>query len=196
VAASHPGPGALLADWRHLGGLPRSGRALVIGGEYPDLSSVFETTEVGGWDEIPESPRRFQLIVVWVPLESHHQIMALERVLDPSEGVVVLPAPSRRARSRLFSPLSLQARSARRLFRGSRLEVQAEYGALPDPWAPEYVFPLTRAAASFAIERFILSRRPSWQWVRTPIGLGPVVGVAMSVLPAGFILCRLRGGDS
>jgi hypothetical protein len=154
---------------------------------------VFETTEVDGCDEIPESHPGFQLIVVCVPLESRDQVMALERVLDPSEGVVVLPAPSRRAGPRLFSPLSVQARSARRRLRGSRLEAQAVYGALPDPWVPEYVFPLTRSSASFAIERFLLSRRPGWQWVHIPLGLGPVVGIAMSALPAGFILCRMRG---
>ena len=187
-------PGApLLADWRHLGVIPRSGRALVIGGEYPDLQSVFETTEVAGWDQIPRSPRAFQLIVVCLSVESRHSVALIERVLDRSGGVVVLCTPPRRAGGMPYRPIAVQARSARRLLRGTMLGTQAVYGTLPDPWAPEYVFPLTRAAAAFAIERFLLSRRPGWGWVRAILRVRPIVGLATSALPAGIILCRLRG---
>lgn len=193
VAVSRTEPGALLADWRHLGVLPRSGRALVIGGVYPDLQSVFEATEVPGWDEIPKPPQTFQLIIVAIRLESRDSVASIERVLDPSEGVVVVCTPHRRARTRLYRPMAFQARSARRLLRGTRLEAQAVYGALPDPWVPEYVFPFTRAAAAFAIERFLLSRRPAWGWIWATLRLGPIVGLAMSALPGGFIVCRLRG---
>jgi hypothetical protein len=192
VSRAEPGA-ALLADWRHLGVITKSGRALVIGGEYPDLKSVFETTEVAGWDEVPRSPRVFQLIVVCRRLESRDSVVLIERVLDRSEGVVVLCTPPRRAGSRRYRPMAVQARSVRRLLRGTRLEAQAVYGALPNPWAPEYVFPLTRAAAAFAIERFLLSRRPGWGWVRAILRVGPMVGFATSALPAGLILCRLRG---
>jgi hypothetical protein len=193
VAVSRTQPGAFLADWRHLGVLPRSGRALVIGGVYPDLQSVFEATEVPGWDEIPEPPQTFQLIIVAIRLESRDSVASIERVLDPSEGVVVICTPHRRARTGLYRPMAIQARSARRLLRGTRLEAQAVYGALPDAWVPEYVFPFTRAAAAFAIERFLLSRRPAWGWIRATLRWGPIVGLAMSALPGGFIVCRLRG---
>lgn len=192
VPRAEPGA-ALLADWRHLGVIARSGRALVIGGEYPDLQSVFETTEVAGWDEIPRSPREFQLIVVCLRVESRNSVALIERVLDHSEGVVVLCTPARRAGRWPYRPLAVQARSARRLLRGTRLEPQAVYGALPDPWVPEYVFPLSRAAAAFAIERFLLSRRPDWGWARAILRVGPLVDLATSALPAGLILCSLRG---
>ena len=194
MPATRAVPGAaLLADWRHLGVIARSGRALVIGGECPDLQSVFETVEVAGWDEIPRSSRTFQLIVVCLPLASRDSVALIERVLDRSEGVVVLCTPPRRPGSRPYRPMAVQARAARRLLRGTRLEAQAVYGALPNPWAPEYVFPLTRAAAAFAIERFLLSRRPGWGWVRAILRVGPMVGFATSALPAGLIFCRLRG---
>lgn len=194
MPVSRAAPGApLLADWRHLGVIPRSGRALVIGGEYPDLQSVFETTEVAGWDQIPRSPRAFQLIVVCLRLESRDSVALIESVLDRSGGVVVLCTPPRRAGRMPYRPIAVQARSARRLLRGTMLGAQAVYGALPDPWVPEYVFPLTRAAAAFAIERFLLSRRPGWGWVRAILRVRPFVGLAASVLPAGLILCRLHG---
>ncbi|HEX9864164.1 MAG TPA: hypothetical protein VGC03_04275 [Acidimicrobiia bacterium] len=193
MAVSHTEPGALLADWRHLGVLPRSGRVLVIGAGYPDLQSVFEVTEVSGWDEIPAPPQMFQLIIVAIRLESPDSVRSIERVLDPTEGVVVVSTPHRRARTRLYRPMAFQARSARRLLRGTRLEAQAVYGALPDPWVPEYVFPLSRAAAAFAVERFLLSRRPAWGWIRATLRWGPIVGLAMAALPGGFIVCRLRG---
>jgi hypothetical protein len=196
VAVSRTEPGALLADWRHLGVLPRSGRALVIGGVYPDLQSVFEVTEVPGWDEIPEPPQTFQLIIVAIRLETRDSVLSIERVLDASEGILVICTPHRWAKTRLYRPMAFQARSARRLLGGTRLETQAVYGALPDPWVPEYVFPFTRAAAAFAIERFLLSRRPGWGWIRATLRLGPIVGLAMSALPGGFVVCRLRGDGS
>jgi hypothetical protein len=196
VAASRTEPEALLADWRHLGVLPRSGRALVIGGVYPDLRSVFDTTEVPDWDQMPEPPESFQLIVVAIRLESRHLVASIECVLDPSEGVVVVCTPHRRPRTGLYTPMALQARSTRRHLRGTRLEAQTVYGALPNPWVPEYVFPFTRAAAAFAIERFLLSRRPAWAWIGATLRLRPIVGLAMWALPGGFIVCRLRGDGS
>jgi hypothetical protein len=195
VSRAEPGA-ALLADWRHLGVIPRSGRALVIGGEYPDLKSVYETTEVAGWDEIPRSPRAFQLVIVCLRLESRDSVALIERVLDRPKGVVVICTPPRRAGRTLYRPLAAQARSVRRLLRETGLELQTVYGALPDPWVPEYVFPLTRAAAAFAIERYLLSRRPGWGWVRATLRVGPIVRLAASVLPAGLILCRLRGDST
>ncbi|MGH8914873.1 MAG: hypothetical protein ACRDZM_10205, partial [Acidimicrobiia bacterium] len=117
-------------------------------------------------------------------------------VLDPSEGVMVICAPPKRAGTWLHKPFVLQARSARRLLQGSRLETQTVYGALPDPWVPEYVFPLTRAAGAFAIERFVLSRRPAWRWVGAALRIGPVLDLAMLALPGGLLLCRLRGDGS
>ena len=194
MAVSRAEPDAILADWRHLGVIPRSGRALVIGGHYPDLHTVFEVTEVAGWDEITQSPGGFQLIVLCRALESRDPVASIADVLDPSDGVMVVFVPRREGR-RVYRPLALAARSARRRLRGTGLEEQAVYGALPDPWVPEYVFPLTRAAAAFAIERFILSRRPAWGWIRAMLAVGPVVRLATSALPSGLILCRL-GGES
>jgi hypothetical protein len=192
VSDSSGNAGALLADWRHLGVIPRSGRALVIGGGYPDLKSVFAATEVPDWDEIPQSSEAFQLIIVCIGLESRAAIASIERLLDPSEGVVVLWTPPRRDGTNRYRPLAIQARSARRLLSGTNLEVLAVYGALPDLWAPEYVFPYTRAAAAFAFERFLLARRPSWRW-KAMLAVSPLVGLAMSALPRGFVVCRLRG---
>ncbi|MGH8915051.1 MAG: hypothetical protein ACRDZM_11125, partial [Acidimicrobiia bacterium] len=102
-------PSALLADWRHLGVIPRSGRALVIGGQYPDLRSVFEVTAVPSWDEIPESSGSFQLIILCRRLEPRDSIESIERILDPSQGVMVICAPPKRAGTWLHKPFVLQA---------------------------------------------------------------------------------------
>jgi hypothetical protein len=186
-------PGTLLADWRHLGVMPRSGRALVIGGVYPDLRSMFEVSEVASWHEIPDSSETFQLIIACRRLESQESAASMGRVLDPADGVVVIVAPPRGADRSRYRPIALQARSIRRLLRGTGLEVHTVFGALPDPWVPEYVFPLTPAAASFAIERFVMSRRPTWGWLRATVNVGLLARFATSGLPGGLILCRLRG---
>lgn len=185
-------PGALLADWRHLGVMPRGGRALVVGGACPDLEPVFDVTTVDTWEEMPASPATFQLVVGCARMVSRESIAGLERALDPSGGVLVICVPPRQGRTAPRKPFALQARSTRRLLRGSRLEAHARFGALPDPWAPEYVFPLTRAAGAFALEQFVLSRRPTWRWARTALRFGPLVDLIMLALPAGLLLCRLR----
>ncbi len=167
---------------------------MVIGGEYPDLQPVFEVTAAGSWDQIPESPTSYQLIVVCSRLDSQDSVSAIARVLDPVDGVVVLLAPPDAAGTRRYRPLAIQTRSTRKLLRDSGLKAHAVYGALPDPRVPEYVFPLTRAASAFAIERFLLSRRPAWGWIRVALRIGVLVRLATSGLPGGLILCRL-GGD-
>lgn len=191
VALAGADPVALLADWRHLGVFPRGGRALLIGGGSPSLHAMFDTTEVKSWEEIPQSPRAFQLIVS-VGLSSRDEIAAIERVLDPSEGIAVICAPPRPAGPRRYWSLAGQTRVIRRLLRGTKLEGGVVYGTLPDPWVPEFVFPLTRPAAAFAIERFVLARRPAWGWVRMMLAFGPIVDLATKALPGGLIVCRIR----
>lgn len=166
---------------------------MIIGGEYRDLHDVYEVTETRSFDQIPTSAPPYDLIVVCTPLDSPESVASISHVLDPEHGVVIVLSPSPAARKPRYRPLAAQTRSMRRLLQDSRLETMGAYGALPDPWAPEYVFPLTRAGAAFAIERYILSRRPAWDWTRLALRFGPLVRVATAALPSGLLICRLRG---
>lgn len=193
MAQSADEPDILVADWRHLGVMPRGGRVLVIGGDYPELSSVFEVTQAATWVEVPRPPQRFGLVVVCTGIDSADSLAAMRAILEDPGGLVLILAPPKGGKS---TRLGRVARSTRRLLQGSGLKVEAMFGALPGPTAPEYVFPLGRATAAFAIERFVLSRRPSWPWVRTALSFGPFVALATSFLPGGFILCGLDGDRS
>jgi hypothetical protein len=165
----------------------------VVGGEYRDLQEVFEVTEVRSWDQIPASATSYQLVIVCTRLDSLESVAAISRVIDPVDGVAVLLGPSRAGPGTGSRPQPARWRSTGRRLRDSALETIAVYGALPDPWAPEYVFPLTRPAASFAIERFLLSRRPSWEWLTRALRVGPLVRLAIWALPGGLLVCRPRG---
>lgn len=153
------GPDSTLvsADWRFLDQIPRRGRALVLGPEIPQLEDVFDTTYVAR-GALPESS--FDLAVL-IDASSAEDLRLAARSTSGTNGVVITgigePDADRTLGLSVIPGLRRLTRAAGR----SGLEVVAVYGALPNPWNPEYLYPMGGPAARFAIERFIQSRRPT-----------------------------------
>lgn len=196
VAAPDIVPRNLPADWRYLGPIPRGGRALVIGDAIPDLESVFEVTTVADLDHLPPTPGEFQLVVLFGAPGSGDAMAALAGVVDPSAGVVLVGLPPRGSGTKLQKPLGLDVASLGRRLKRVGLTIDVVYGALPNARVPEYLFPLRSAAAGFAIERFVLARRPSWQWARRALGIRLLLRLVESFFPGALVLCSRSGTDS
>lgn len=146
------------ADWRFLDPVPRSGRALLIGVGAPDLETTMETSLVDS-AEVSALSGVFDLVVV-ASTPTRRLLTSVASVTEPKRGVVLvgLGAPDH---DRVLGPPSgprvilLRQRASR-----AGLRVQEVFGAWPNPWNPEFVFPLERESASFATSRFLLTRRP------------------------------------
>lgn len=176
----------LLADWRFLQTIPDRGRALVVGGPFPDLESVFDVSSLDDLLEGPESSKPFQLIV----MTQSNRLPAIKGRLDPNGGRVVFGVPSMRIRGWRFGWLGLRVAWLRHRLRDSGLIIDGVYGTLPDPWVPEYVFPLAPVAARFALERFLLSRRPAWRWTFRALQSRAFVRMVTAVVPGALVVCR------
>jgi len=185
-----PPPG-ILADWRFLAPIPRHGRALVMGGAIPDLDSVFEVTSVSGFDALPADGGSFQLVVVCCPLEEGDSLRALENQVDSQGGMVVVFLPPLRTGGSRRS-IGGQISSSRRALAGTSFDIEQVYGALPDPWVPELVFPLTPTATRYGLRRFVLSRRPTWGWVRPALSTLPLAAITRWGLRGALVVCRRR----
>lgn len=178
------------ADWRFLDLLPRRGRALVVGPAVPDLESVFETTTVANDTALPDSG--FDLVVI-----TSGEGSALERtamaLMDPG-GLLVTGVGAWTSDRTFGKPAFPGVASLKRKARRTGLDAVAVYGAVPNPWNPEYLYPMGGAAARVAIERFLRSRKPSSQTVALLLRLP--TPLLSAVFTTGALVVLRRAGGS
>jgi hypothetical protein len=161
-----PDGGALLinvsADWRFLESVPRSGRALLIGLDSPDLASALETS-LADPEEVSALSGTFDLVVLG-STPTRRLLTSVAAVTEPVRGVVMAGIGAPGHERLLGRPSGPRVMLLRRRANQAGLLVEQVLGALPNPWNPEFMFPIEREAVSFAISRFLLSRRPG-AWV-------------------------------
>ena len=147
----------IAADWRFLEGVPRSGRALVIGQEVHWLESAFDVTALPESGRLPEYGA-FDLVVI-ADIATEHSLNRAAEALAP--GGLVVAGIGGPDSERLFGiPARQRFRGVRAKATRAGLLVHSVHGALPNPWNPEYLFPLDIGPAGFAFHGFLRSRRP------------------------------------
>lgn len=182
---------AVPADWRHLVALPQEGTVLAVGEVMPDFGTSTTVTHVSDPGDLAGISGMFDVITVSSKATAR-LLVSMVSLLDRSTGLLVVGVPPD-SDQRRRAPIPLQLATLRRRLGRAGLTVEIAYGALPDPWMPEYVFPLTPSARRFAFRHFVDSRRPGRAWARAAYAVASRGWVARWAAPAALVVCRPSG---